>query len=106
MRWVCSTHWSSTIADTSCKCVCQGPDRASCEGALMINKPMIGVAAAVVVVAAGSWYYLQSRRADLPPTAEQQPLPAEPPAEPAIEHPLPAGQGSAAKTPLPPLADR
>jgi hypothetical protein len=71
----------------------------------MINKPMIGVAAAVVVVAAGSWYYLQSRHAEVPPTAQQPPLPAEPPAEPAIQHPLPGGQGSAAKTPLPPLAD-
>jgi hypothetical protein len=28
----------------------------------MINKPIIGVAAAVVVVAAGTWYYLHTRR--------------------------------------------
>jgi hypothetical protein len=71
-----------------------------------INKPMIGVAAAVIVVAAGSWYYLQSRRAEVPrAAAEQPPLPAGPPAEPAIQHPLPGGPESAAKTPLPPLAD-
>jgi hypothetical protein len=69
----------------------------------MINKPVIGVAAAVVVVAAGTWYYLQSRHAELPraPEAAQTP-PAEPPAEPAIQHPLPGGQAPA---PLPSLAD-
>jgi hypothetical protein len=73
----------------------------------MINKPVIGVAAAVVVVAAGTWYYLQSRHAALPraPVAAPTPAPAEPSAEPAIQHPLPAGQDSASKTPLPALAD-
>ncbi len=73
----------------------------------MINKPMIGVAAAVVVVAAGSWFYLHSRHAAPPsePVAAQ-PVPAEPSAQPAIEHPLPAGVGdSASKAPLPALAD-
>ncbi len=72
----------------------------------MINKPVIGVAAAVVVVATGTWYYLQNRHAALPtaPTAAQTPLPAEPPAEPAIQHPLP-GQDSPAMVPLPALAD-
>jgi Protein of unknown function (DUF3014) len=72
----------------------------------MINKPAIGVAAAVVVVAAGSWFYLHSRRAALPraPAATQQP--AQPPAEPAIQHPLPEGPGDSASTaPLPALAD-
>jgi hypothetical protein len=73
----------------------------------MINKPVIGVAAAVVVVAAGTWYYLQSRHAALPPApvAAPAPPPTEPSAEPAIQHPLPAGQDSASKTPLPSLAD-
>jgi Protein of unknown function (DUF3014) len=73
----------------------------------MINKPVIGVAAAVVVVAAGTWYYLQSRHAALPPApqAAQTPPPAQPPAEPAIQHPLPGGQDSASQVPLPPLAD-
>jgi hypothetical protein len=71
----------------------------------MINKPAIGVAAAVVVVAAGSWFYLHRRQAVLPraPAATQQP--AEPPAEPAIQHPLPEGPGEASKAPLPALAD-
>ena len=72
----------------------------------MINKPMIGVAAAVIVVAAGSWYYVQSHRAELPRTATAQPPPlAEPPADSAIQHPLPGGQDSGARAPLPPLAD-
>jgi hypothetical protein len=73
----------------------------------MINKPVIGVAAAVVVVAAGTWYFLQSRHAALPPTpmAAQTPLPAEPPAEAAILHPLPGAEDSAAQAPLPALAD-
>src|SRR5258708_36023698 len=72
----------------------------------MINKPVIGVAVAVVVVAAGTWYYLQSRHAELTrvPEAAQTP-PAEPPAEPAIQHPLPGGQASASTAPLPSLAD-
>jgi hypothetical protein len=72
----------------------------------MINKPVIGVAAAVVVVAAGTWYYLQNRHTESPhaPMAGQTPLPTEPPAESAIQHPLPGGQ-EGTKTPLPPLAD-
>jgi hypothetical protein len=75
---------------------------------MMVNKPVIGVAAAVVVVAAGTWYYLQSRQAAAPraPSAAQMPATAEPPAEPAIQHPLPETQGeSASKAPLPALAD-
>ncbi len=73
----------------------------------MINKPMIGVAVAVVVVAAGTWYYLRTRHASpsVPVTA-QTPAPAEPPAEPAIQHPLPAGpSGGESQAPLPALAD-
>ncbi len=73
----------------------------------MINKPVIGVAVAVVVVAAGTWYYLQSRHAEpaRPPEAAQTPPPAEPPAEPTIRHPLPGGQAPASTAPLPSLAD-
>jgi hypothetical protein len=73
----------------------------------MINKPMIGVAAAVVVVAAGTWYFLHSRQAAVQraPVA-QQPAPAQPPAEPGIQHPLPGAQeDSASNVPLPVLAD-
>ena len=70
----------------------------------MINKPMIGVAAAVVLIAAGTWYYLQSRHAPAPQVAAASPPPAAP-EEPAIEHPVPAAQESAASGPLPALAD-
>jgi hypothetical protein len=72
----------------------------------MINKPMIGVAAAVVVIAGGTLYYLHSRNMALPSVqvAATQP-PAETPAEPAAMHPLPEGQDSASSAPLPALAD-
>lgn len=71
----------------------------------MINKPVIGVAVAVLVIAAGTWYYLQSRHAELARVPVQQPVAPPPPEEPAIEHPLPAGAESAGNVPLPPLAD-
>ena len=62
----------------------------------MINKPMIGVAAAVVIAAAGTWYYLHTRHAAVPPApAAQLPVPV-PPAEDAIQHPLAAADDAAA----------
>jgi Protein of unknown function (DUF3014) len=73
----------------------------------MINKPIVGVAAAVVVIAAGTWFYLHNRH-PLPsvPVAAQTPVPAPPAAEPAIQHPLPAGrENPALKGPVPALAD-
>jgi hypothetical protein len=72
----------------------------------MINKPVIGVAAAVVVIAAGTWYYL-SRHGAMQHVNPVAPLTAAepPPSESAIEHPLPAGQDSAAQAPLPTLAE-
>jgi Protein of unknown function (DUF3014) len=73
----------------------------------MINKPIVGVAAAVVVIAAGTWFYLHNRH-PLPsvPAAEQAPAPAQPAAEPEIQHPLPAGrENPALKGPVPALAD-
>jgi Protein of unknown function (DUF3014) len=74
-------------------------------GALMINKPVIGVAAAVVVVAAGTWYYLYSRHSTLPAVpAAPPPAAAQAPAEPAIQHPL-AADSQASNAPLPALAD-
>jgi hypothetical protein len=72
---------------------------------LRINKPVIGVAAAVILAAAGTWYFLASRHAE-PPSAPVQPqAPAAPSEEPAIEHPLPSGADAGAAAPLPPLAD-
>ena len=73
----------------------------------MINKPIVGVAAAVVVVAAGTWYYLHTRN-PLPsvPAAVPAPAPAPPAAEPAIQHPLPAGPvNPALQGPVPALSD-
>lgn len=72
---------------------------------MVINKPMIVVAAAVVAAASGLAYYLHSRSTQPPPlpAAAQQ---AAPPQESAISHPVPAPTGeSAAKGPLPALAD-
>jgi hypothetical protein len=73
----------------------------------MINKPTIAVAAAVVIVAAGTWYFLHNRQAVLPrapAAAVQQPPVAA--AEPTIQHPLPEALGeSVSKFPLPLLAD-
>jgi hypothetical protein len=74
---------------------------------MMINKPIVGVAAAVVVIAAGTWFYLHNRH-PLPsvPVAAQAPAPAQPAAEPAIQHPLPAGrENPALQGPVPALAD-
>jgi hypothetical protein len=72
----------------------------------MDNKPIIGVAAAVVVAAAGTWYYLHARHAAPAPApaVSQPPVPAPPPDD-AIQHPLAAADDSAAKAPLPALND-
>jgi hypothetical protein len=70
---------------------------------MTINKPVIGVAAAVIVIAAGAVYFLHGRRQTAAP--ETAAPVAEAPAsaaEPAIEHPLPTNTESAA-APLPEL---
>jgi Protein of unknown function (DUF3014) len=71
----------------------------------MVNKPMIVVAAAVVVAGSGVAYYLHSRSTQMQsmPVAAQPALPPEP-AEPAIEHPVPQATGEP-QGPLPALAD-
>ena len=71
-----------------------------------INKPLIGVAAAVVLAALGGWYYWHAHNA--PP--QKPPLPAAPavqgvPPEERIEHPVPAAGADAPNVPLPSLAD-
>jgi hypothetical protein len=70
----------------------------------MVNKPMIAVAAVVVVVGLGAAYYWHSRSTQSPsvPVAAQE---TPPPSEPAIEHPVPEPGASASKGPLPTLAD-
>jgi hypothetical protein len=71
----------------------------------MINKPVIGVAALIFVLAAAGVYYLRSRNQPLPaaPSAPAAVAPAA--SEPGIAHPLPEGAGNAASAPLPELAD-
>jgi len=71
----------------------------------MINKPVIGVAALIFVLAAAGVYYLRSRNQPLPaaPSAPAAVAPA--PSEPGIAHPLPEGAGNAASATLPDLAD-
>jgi hypothetical protein len=71
----------------------------------MVNKPIIGVAAFIFVLAAGGAYYLRSRSAP-PPVADTPASAVTAAAEPAIAHPLPEGSGSgAAAGPLPDLTD-
>ena len=55
----------------------------------MVNKPIIAVAALVVVLAAAGAYFLRQRAA--PPTESAPASNAAPAAEPSIAHPLPAG---------------
>jgi hypothetical protein len=71
-----------------------------------INKPIVGVAAAVIVIAASTIYYFRARHAQV--TEPAAPVAAQAPstdAEPAIEHPVPAAAGPTAATPLPELKD-
>jgi len=71
----------------------------------MVNKPLIAVAAAVVILAVGVGYFLHTRHAAVKPVpAAIQPAPVAPSAD-AIQHPLPEAGDSAAKGPLPVLAD-
>jgi hypothetical protein len=67
-----------------------------------INKPIIAVAALVIVLAAAGAYYLRHRAVPLP--AEPAPAADTAPAEPAIAHPLPADADASAAV-LPSLAD-
>ena len=72
----------------------------------MVNKPIVGVAALIFVLAAGGVYYLRSRNAP-PPAAPGAPASSAPAAtEPAIAHPLPGAPGSGSSSaPLPDLAN-
>jgi hypothetical protein len=71
----------------------------------MINKPVVGVAVLVLVLAVTGAYYLRSVKPPVPmaPEAPTIPVAAD---EPAIAHPLPDGADSTGTgTPLPALAD-
>jgi Protein of unknown function (DUF3014) len=70
-----------------------------------LNKPLIGVAVLVVLIAAGGWYYLRHRSAAVATVTPPAPSVVAPQsaAEPAIQHPLPPTGDTSA--PVPPLAD-
>jgi hypothetical protein len=69
----------------------------------MINKPMIVVAAVVVLAGAGIAYYFHSHNAPAARLPASAPPAPEAPAEAAIEHPVPNAQS--ASGPLPALND-
>ena len=71
----------------------------------MINKPVIGVAALIFVLAATGVYYLRSRNQPLPAAPSTSTAVAPSASEPSVAHPLPAAAGGAAAAPLPALAD-
>ena len=73
---------------------------------MIINKPLVGVAAAVVVAAIAVGYYFHSHRAPVA-VAPETPVPAAVvDAPPAIENPLPAASAAgSASAPLPALND-
>jgi hypothetical protein len=72
----------------------------------MINKPVIGVAVLVFVLAAAGIYYLRSHSQPLPAAPSAPGAVAPSSSEPGIAHPLPQAAGSAASAaPLPVLAD-
>jgi hypothetical protein len=73
---------------------------------MVINKPIVGVAVLIFVLAAGGVYYLRSRNTPLPvaPAAPVSAVPAAP--DSGITHPLPSAAGSTNPSePLPVLAD-
>ncbi len=75
----------------------------------MINKPLVGVAAIVLAVAAAGWLLLRNNDARLPqipPATVPAPAQDTADAEPNIEHPLPAPADATAAAPsLPALTD-
>jgi len=68
----------------------------------MVNKPIVGVAALIFVLAAGGVYYLKTRNSPLPAAATAPASTTPAAGEPTIEHPLPQASG-AASGPLPDL---
>ena len=71
----------------------------------MVNKPMIGVAAVVVLAGFGAMYYFHKRNAELPHVVAAPVAPPAPDAQPAVENPVPSSPSSAPQTPLPALND-
>jgi hypothetical protein len=73
---------------------------------MVINKPMIGVAAAVVVLVAGVGWYLHSHRSPLPSVPTEAAAPVAADTTSSVAHPMPnAGAAASAASPLPALND-
>ncbi len=74
---------------------------------MVVQKPAIAVAAAVVVLAGGTWFILHRRSAEMPTVASvNTEAPVESTPQQTIEHPLPADAAkSTAAAPLPALND-
>ncbi|MDP8986152.1 MAG: DUF3014 domain-containing protein [Pseudomonadota bacterium] len=72
----------------------------------VINKPVVGIAVAVGVVAVSAWFYWNAHESAAPavPQSTAPPVPAPPPDD-RVEHPVPTAQDAAAKEALPDLAD-
>lgn len=71
----------------------------------MVNKPMIVIAAVVVLAGVGTAYYFHKRNAGpAQPAAALTPAPAAPESQPAVENPVPSPP-SAPQAPLPALND-
>lgn len=72
---------------------------------MAFNKPLIGVAIAVLIIACSAGYYWHIRHAPVPVIPmTSAPAAPPPPAEDVIEHPVPAAP-TASQTPLPALSD-
>jgi hypothetical protein len=69
----------------------------------MVNKPLIGVAALIFVMAAAGVYYLRARNAPLPAAPLDPASTASSASEPAIAHPLPGAGAGSPEGPLPDL---
>ena len=73
------------------------------------NKPLIGIAAGVLVLAVGGWLYLRHRAANVAPAepvvAASAVAPAPPAEDAAIQHPLPTASDAAPGASVPALVD-
>jgi hypothetical protein len=71
----------------------------------MINKPIVGVAVLIFVLAAAGVYYLKARNPPLPAAPSAPASVASSAQEPGIEHPLPQAGNAGPAGALPELAD-
>jgi hypothetical protein len=72
-----------------------------------LNKPLVAIAAIVVLGSVGGWYYWHVHNAAAPAgsVAQTAPPPPAPATDAQIEHPMPPTAGDAPKRPLPAIED-